>query len=278
VASAADELAQARRRLDALALRLDRLRNGPAAGSPMVIGTVYDGGSIPSTTPRVFLVHPVSVGGTEDEGEDATFPADAGQGIPVVVLGPSVPVVGDRIRARRVGGRWVAMTCAAGIGLPPVLCVCTPTPPDDVTLSTGAGETPLAGDGATLSWEGYVDFYATVAPGQGTGPTFGTQDRTEGWTDAYVRVVCEGEGIIYAYINFHYETTFTSMSDPRVLLVDAPITVRTIFVPANDYTLFYFPLSLSCDPLVLQYEQDTFPYPWPIPEPFLSNPVLTVTN
>ncbi|QEH38636.1 hypothetical protein OJF2_72420 [Aquisphaera giovannonii] len=63
---------------------------------------------MPSSTDRVFLVHPVSLGGREGEGAAPDLSVDTSRSIPVVLIGSRTPAAGDLVAAFAVGGRWVA--------------------------------------------------------------------------------------------------------------------------------------------------------------------------
>lgn len=69
---------------------------------------IFDGGAIPTTVPKVFLGHPVLLDADDTEGASYTASADTSVTIPVVVLGPIVPVADDLVVAHAIGGRWVA--------------------------------------------------------------------------------------------------------------------------------------------------------------------------
>lgn len=126
-----------------LGAALGRMETG--RGTPRFLGQVFDGGSMPQATDRVFLVHPVRLYGTEVEGAAAVLEIDAARAIPVVVLGGSAPRAGDLLTALAVGGRWVAQAGAAGGTL---LCLPCAIPQRSLTLSwvnymSGPGSTTL---------------------------------------------------------------------------------------------------------------------------------------
>mgnify|MGYP001066916753 FL=1 len=109
-----------------------------AAATPRFVGRVVDGGSMPSTTDRVFLVNPAILGGAETEGGAATIAVDASRTIPVVVVGSTPPKVGDLLIAFAVAGRWVARLGAAA---PSITCGSCSIPRRDLTLSLFDGAT-----------------------------------------------------------------------------------------------------------------------------------------
>lgn len=110
-----------RRRQAGHADRLGRRRRGAAPGSEARVVSVFDAGSKPTTVPSYFATHFAdAVGGDDGEGQPGSFAFNKSS-VPVLVLG-SVPVVGDRLIADRIGGRWVAERlnpAAVGTG---VLC------------------------------------------------------------------------------------------------------------------------------------------------------------
>jgi hypothetical protein len=113
-------------------------------GTPRFLGSVFDGGAMPSQAGRVFLVNPVRLDGAEAEGSTATFTIDGTRAIPVVFVGGSPPAAGDLVVALAVGGRWVA----EGSFHPGLACSPCPIPRRDLTVSWsggpfGSGSTPL---------------------------------------------------------------------------------------------------------------------------------------
>lgn len=108
--------AAAARRIEAAALVAPR-------GSDRFVGAVFDGGSMGSCTPCIFLVHPVQLGGTETEGGAGSNAVDTTRAIPVVVLG-QVPSVGDLLTVFSAGGRWVAEKGGPGGGCTGEDCQC----------------------------------------------------------------------------------------------------------------------------------------------------------
>jgi len=98
------------------------------------LGSVFDGGAIPSDVPKVFLTHPFSVSVTAEGDEAAATVAVGSETVPVLVLGPGVPVAGDRLVARQVDGIWVGWHPAMG-GYPSTPCVPCAIPKRDLNLS-----------------------------------------------------------------------------------------------------------------------------------------------
>lgn len=145
-----------RNRLIDLRRGLDlRDRFGPAQTARMLT-QVYDGGSIPTTVPRVYLTHPALTDAADTEGTTPTFTADTSVTIPVVVLGPTVPVAGDRLVAHAIGGRWLAGD-GGGSTTPPTCLFCRPCqiPTKDLAY-VYSGSAPLSptSDSGTLVFDG----------------------------------------------------------------------------------------------------------------------------
>lgn len=97
-----------RHRLDDLQFAIDQIPDRPSSGPARILVQVYNGGSMPTSVPGMFLGHPIELSGDECEGCLAGKTVDSETSIPVVVLGPKVPVAGDKLVATSVAGRWVA--------------------------------------------------------------------------------------------------------------------------------------------------------------------------
>jgi len=142
----------ARLRDEAIRARASGADTMALGGSPRFLGQVASGGEIPSSTKKVFFVHPVTLDGLEREGGLASLSADTSRTIPVVMIGSRVPSAGDLIMAFSIGGRWVANSGASS------LLNCSPCslPRKNLVLSwtnnrLGNGSTPLVFR-APLSW------------------------------------------------------------------------------------------------------------------------------
>ena len=93
-------------------LTIQRLRqaglHAPERAEPAFGATrsfqVYNAGSMPSTTPRVYACRPVELAGTEVEGGTWNSVATA-VFVPVVFLGPDAPALGEVHDAVQYGGR-----------------------------------------------------------------------------------------------------------------------------------------------------------------------------
>jgi hypothetical protein len=113
---------------------------------------------MPTTVPAWFLTHPADFGCNESEGAGCSPTIDTTSTVPVLVLGPKVPSVGDLLPARMIGGKWVAERGNSGSGPPPppftTCCPCA-IPQENLLLSwTGAvaGSTPLIWNPGTANW------------------------------------------------------------------------------------------------------------------------------
>jgi hypothetical protein len=137
--------------------RLDAAANPAGAfTSARQLVQVYNGGSMPNAVPRVFLTHPVILTGSETEGSSGGFSVDTSTTVPVVVIGSTVPSIGDYLTAYAVGDRWVAER-GSGSGFGFLSCSPCGIPLTDLTLSwtnisTGNGSTTLFYPGGVGPW------------------------------------------------------------------------------------------------------------------------------
>lgn len=116
---------------------------------------IYDGGSIPTTVPSVFLTHPVWVDADDTEGATPSTSTDTSQTIPVVVIGPTVPVAGEMVVAHAIGGRWVAeygLSTGGTLSCYPCAIPLTTLALSWVNSSLGNGSTTLTQD-TSISWK-----------------------------------------------------------------------------------------------------------------------------
>lgn len=131
-----------------LRLRWDRLQDPAASpgrlrtpsrdalvvsGSPRFLGRITSSGTPPAQTDRVFLVHPVQLDGVETERGIAEARVDTSRTIPVVIVGGTVPRIGDLVVASSIGGRWVASLPSAPRET--INCDGCQTPRRDLTLT-----------------------------------------------------------------------------------------------------------------------------------------------
>lgn len=123
--------------------------NLPPFGSARMLVKVFDGGSIPTTTPRVYFTHPVLVTGSEAEGSTGTLTVDTATTVPVVVLGTTAPVAGDYLTAYAASNRWIAERGGSGGGGSTNCSPCD-IPNEDLTISW---TNIITGDGsATMTY------------------------------------------------------------------------------------------------------------------------------
>ncbi len=96
--------------LDAQAKLAQRQRSASRFGSQELTGQVVDGGDLPIQGMRYFLVNPVTGWAPVKEGDPPSPTVNTARKVPVAVLGPCVPQVGDVIVARALSpsGRWVS--------------------------------------------------------------------------------------------------------------------------------------------------------------------------
>jgi hypothetical protein len=102
-----DDLIRLIRRTDDLAGAIARRDLATKSSRRTGVFQVFNGGSMPTTTPAFFDSHPVRLSGTETEGGAGTVTADTTKALPLLVLG-QVPAVGDNLPARLINGVWVA--------------------------------------------------------------------------------------------------------------------------------------------------------------------------
>lgn len=95
-------------------------------GTSKCVGTIVNGGSIPTTVDKFALFNPTTLGGTEGEGNAGTFSADTTQKVAGIVMGQA-PAVGDVLTFAAISGRWVAYkptgSGGGGGGITPCLVV-----------------------------------------------------------------------------------------------------------------------------------------------------------
>jgi hypothetical protein len=151
-----------RHRHDDLQLDIDQAIRTPTPRTDRMLVQLYNNGSMPTSVPGMFLGHPIELSGNECEGCTAGQSIDSSMSIPVVVLGPKVPVAGDKLVAISVAGRWVAESgsgvrrslqlkvygCTAGIPNAAIVI-------SDLTTGDTVGTYTSDGDGTvTATWSG----------------------------------------------------------------------------------------------------------------------------
>jgi hypothetical protein len=164
-----------RERLEAHAAALDQLAGSDRPeGSSRQLVRVYDGGSMGSGAPQIYLTHPVQATGAESEGTTPTLSDDTGTTIPVIFL--KVPAAGEYATAYAAGGRWIterssSSTCRSTVTV--LGCGAILDTIDTLTINvyTSMGGTLLATattttGTATMSWSGPSGNYYWTVTGQ----------------------------------------------------------------------------------------------------------------
>lgn len=182
--------------IDEMAARLARAEARRAAAHPRFVGEVVDLGDMPSAPEKYYMLQPVSVTGSEGEGDPAVF-TPHNDPVPVVVMG-SDPSAGERLVAHFCDHRWVASKPTSPRGFCPLCSMETRAYLKlTFTFSTGqiaykaavargdlgSGESreyiwqfiPNPLDGSTSNFSFYPDFY------QAHGYISCNKDRTRIW-------------------------------------------------------------------------------------------------
>jgi hypothetical protein len=234
--------------------------------TPRQLLQIYSGGGIPTTVPKVFLGHPTLLDADSTEGAMFSASPDTSVSIPVVVVGPHVPVAGDLVIAHAIGGQWV-------VG-------------DGETVTTRCPDVPCVGNlGASIPNKDLVFSWTGVAPvGSGTVPFIascagswdtgcvgynglirftmvlsasGTSQVDVGYNQ--YATVCGGTSFPHAKSNGYnpgapYPFTLTdSFSSPFDILFSDGFRSITISDPSPDVQccLMYFVVTGDCDGLAL---------------------------
>lgn len=113
---------------------LFRHGDGPGDGTARFVGRVT---TVAPVIGKFMLVIPVGVLGSESEGAVASFTDLGTDPVPVLLLGPGTPAVGDHVVVRMVPHRWVARKSAlisSGATGTLLGCLCS-TPPATLTMT-----------------------------------------------------------------------------------------------------------------------------------------------
>jgi len=86
----------------------------PSEGSVCDVVETVKVGTCPTSANSYFAVRPLSVDGTEREGQSATFEADEDRVFYAANLGSQVPPEGTKLIITSVGGRWCFCFDGAG--------------------------------------------------------------------------------------------------------------------------------------------------------------------
>ncbi len=171
-----NDLRTERNRLKAITDQTARIIRPRPFATPRYLGQVYNGGAMPSSTGKWFLTHPVAIDGAETEGASGTVTADTSTSVPVLVIGSTVPSVGDVLVAHHVGGRWVAERgTAGGTGISFFSCGTCAIPKTSLscTFDFQSGH---------CGWSGSLNF-GTIGP-----------FHTPAWTSPFFSMTCSGLG------------------------------------------------------------------------------------
>jgi hypothetical protein len=104
-----------------------KLRGLQTSDLPL-IGKVYDGGALPTTVDKYYLVHPVVLGGKEVEGGAGSLTVDTSKSLAFFVIGDKNPAAGDNLIGRFHETRWVAERFGGTSSVPQPGCPCTSMP------------------------------------------------------------------------------------------------------------------------------------------------------
>jgi hypothetical protein len=107
-----------RRRQTEMEPMLDQQLGQTVTQGPSLLVQVFAETTVPTAALKYFACHPLTISGSESEGTVPTLTVDTTQKLYVAVLGSKVPVAGDNLIARLIGGRWVAEN---GGGIPAVV-------------------------------------------------------------------------------------------------------------------------------------------------------------
>lgn len=136
-----DDLFRLMNRVNDLDERVESLNVERPGSTRQRVMQVFNAGAMPSIVPAFYATHPVTLTGTEAEGNPFVVTVDTSRSVPVVVL-DTVPAVGDNLFCRQINGLWIARkgdgfgyTGPPGIGIPG--CVCVSIPPSVALSSSG---------------------------------------------------------------------------------------------------------------------------------------------
>jgi hypothetical protein len=197
------ELLTERDRIEETVQRALLARRDPSDSARKIVGSVYNGGAMPRTVPAWFLTNPADFGCDETEGAGCSPRIDTTSTVPVLVLGPKVPSVGDLLPARMIGGKWVTGSGGGGGG---GVISCSPCniPAEDLTLSwsaTGLGPSPIVGSMPLTftgtDWESSCQ-WIPPAPFGGPGGSIGS------FFNGKIVLICFGGVITFRLINYAF--------------------------------------------------------------------------
>jgi hypothetical protein len=270
-----DDDAQLRRRQDDARKALEALSSPEGRAAAVYSGQIFDGGAIPNSVPRMFYTHPFGASATEAAGAVPTVTIGT-ETVPVLVLGPGVPVAGDRLIARQVGGTWVAPMMGGYPSGPSTPCHPCAIPRRDLNLSLTYRNDNLFGLGSVAIPLRYVS--AGTCPGGITGPD-GTVTGVDYWLADDGDPICNLQGGMHGHYTISdYDDVssvgFNVLPDHYFLLSCRPITaggadlvILTHYIPRLfggpirvDYSMLSASNGYSCTPFMFD-SQTTFPNP-----------------
>jgi hypothetical protein len=227
-----------RRRQSGADADLDRRRGESVVPGPALLVQVFAETTVPTATGKYFACHPVVPSGTEGEGGTPSFAVDTAQTLYVAIFGIRVPVAGDRLIARLVGGRWVGesgKTSVCGTICTTVIACGQALGGATVTVSQGGGTigsctTDMSVSSLTLgtAGSGYTTVPdVTIAGGGGTGATAVARVKLSG-----ASISAAGTGYVVNNVLTVVGGSFTTVATVRVTAVGAGGAVTGISVAA----------------------------------------------
>lgn len=187
-----------RDRIEAAVQQALSSRRSPPDSARKIVGSVYNGGAMPTTVPAWYLTHPADFGCNEAEGSPCAPTIDTANTVPVLVLGPRVPSVGDLLPARMIGGKWI--TGSGGVSCDTKICLPCPgiysSGAATVSVYTSMGGTLVgsavtdASNCATIAIGSSGSYYVT-AVASGTTIFTGTKSLTCGGTTSIATLTAE---------------------------------------------------------------------------------------
>jgi hypothetical protein len=184
-----------RTRLDRDGSELSRQPVGPRPGGPPVfVGQVVAHPLLPTATNVYYSVNPVSILGTEGEGNAPVLLVDTTTTVLVCVLGTQAPSLGDNLICRYEGNRWVAERYGSGgnpgsggASIPGCAC---PIVPQTLRMSTSGPCDPATFQSCVLQYGPTPPEFSGL--GLGTNSFLSTQSFTDTYTGTLFRynLVC----------------------------------------------------------------------------------------
>lgn len=204
---------------------IDRIDEPVVSGAARMLVQVFDGGSIPTTSEKVFYTHPVLATGTESEATAATLTVDSNTTVPVVVLGKA-PSVGDYLTVYLCSGKWVTELLTNGTQCYVTACLPCGIPKGDLGL---AWTDTIGGNGtATLVFDGFNTWQSACVNHGGGGVIY--------------KITCTAGDVIFTVT--HYASTICSGAPDATC---ASGTSAPHFLPVSASTCNPFSLTYTVD-------------------------------